>query len=157
MCSPPVSFGNQPGSWAGPIDENLHIALDLDLWLRMAKKGCKFVGIPDLLSTALSHQSAKTMAFEDFMIVDAAIVILRRGGEDAAVREWLEDIARRLSWYEPNLKKIINNPLFKILSPMIKLFFKPAVRWRETAPPWSNNHPRIFRDKVNESNGLFRM
>ena len=80
------------------------------------------------------------MAFEDFMIVDAAIVILRHGGEDAAVREWLEDIARRLSWYEPNLKKIINNPLFKILSPMIKLFFKPAVDWRETTPPWSNNH-----------------
>ena len=98
------------------------------------------MGIQELLSTALGHNGVKTTAFEDFMTVDVAVVILRHRGEDAAVRERLEDIARRLSWYEQNLNKIINNPLFKILSPMIKPLFRPAVRWRETTPPWSNNH-----------------
>jgi hypothetical protein len=88
----------------------------------MVKKGCKFMSIQELLSTALGHNGAKTTAFEDFMTVDVAVVILRHGGEDAAVRERLEDIARRLSWYEPNLNKIINNPVFKILSPMINYF-----------------------------------
>ena len=140
FMQPSCFFRQSAWELAGPIDEDLHMAFDLDLWLRMAKKSCKFVGIPELLSTALSHQSAKTTAFEDFMTVDVAIVILRHGGEDAAVRERLEDIARRLSWCEQNFNKILNNPLFKILSPMIKLFFKPAVRWRETTPPWSNNH-----------------
>ena len=140
FMQPSCFFRQSAWNLAGPLDEDLHISLDLDLWLRMAKKGCKFVGIPELLSTALSHQSAKTTAFENFMIVEAAIVILRHGGGDAAVRERLEDIARRLSWYEANFNKIIDNPLFKILSPMIKLLFKPAVRWRETTPPWSNNH-----------------
>ena len=76
------------------------------------------MGIQELLSTALGHNGAKTTAFEDFMTVDVAVVILRHRGEDAAVRERLEDIARRLS-----LNKIINNPLFKILSPMIKQLF----------------------------------
>ena len=137
---PSCFFRKSAWELAGPIDEDLHMAFDLDLWLRMAKKGCKFVGIPELLSTALSHESAKTTAFEDFMVVDVAIVVLRHGGEDAAVRGRLEDMARRLSWCEANLKKIKNNPLFKILSPMIKIFFKPAVRWQETTPPWSNNH-----------------
>jgi hypothetical protein len=79
----------------------------------MVKKGCKFMSIQELLSTALGHNGAKTTAFEDFMTVDVAVVILRHGGEDAAVRERLEDIARRLSWYEPNLNKIINNPVLK--------------------------------------------
>jgi glycosyltransferase involved in cell wall biosynthesis len=140
FMQPSCFFRQSAWNLAGPLDEDLHISLDLDLWLRMAKKGCKFVRIPELLSTALSHQSAKTAAFENFMIVEAAIVILRHGGGDAAVRERLEDIARRLSWYEANFNKIIDYPLFKILSPMIKLLFKPAVRWRETTPPWSNNH-----------------
>ena len=123
----------------GPLDENVHIALDVDLWLRMAKAGCRFVSIDSLLSTALRHENAKTTAFKHFMVIDCAIVVMRHGGENAA-RSYLEDVAARLAYSEQNLNKILNNPVIRLLAPAIKLFVKPAVRWREMTPPWSNQN-----------------
>jgi len=139
FLQPSCLFRRDAWENAGPLDEQLHIAFDLDLWLRMAEKGCKFMSIQELLSTALSHDSAKTTAFEHWMAVDVAILIMRHGGKDAAVRPQLEDMARRLSMYEPNFEKIINHPLYKVLGPIIKLLFKPAVRWRDTLPRWSSD------------------
>src|SRR6267378_2744843 len=65
----------------GPLDENVHIAFDLDLWLRMAKAGCRFVSSDSLLSTALSHKDAKTTAFQYLADIDCAIILIRHGGE----------------------------------------------------------------------------
>lgn len=64
---------------------------------------------------------------------------MRRAGKDAGAQLQLEDMARRLSMYEPNFAKIINHPLYKVLGPIIKLLFKPAVRWRDTLPRWSSD------------------
>jgi glycosyltransferase involved in cell wall biosynthesis len=125
----------------GPLDESLHIAMDVDLWLRMAKKNCKFLGITELLSTGLNHPKAKTKAFAKLKLVETAIVIIRHGGEHE-VRGRLEDMARKLSWCEPNLRKIINNPVFKIIEPLIRLLVKPAVRWRDVSPPWSTDNSK---------------
>ena len=123
----------------GPLDENVHIALDVDLWLRMAKAGCRFVSSDSLLSTALSHKNAKTTAFRCLAIIDCAIVVMRHGGETAA-RSYLEEVAARLAYSEQNLNKILNNPVIRLLAPAIKLFVKPAVRRREVTPPWPNQN-----------------
>jgi len=112
----------------------------------MAKKGCRFLSIQELLSTALGHNGAKTTDFEHWITVDSAIVIMRHGGEDD-VRPHLENMARRLSMYEPNLNKIINHPLYNVLGPMIKLFIKPAVRWRDTLPRWSSDNRKDLDKK----------
>ena len=135
FMQPSCFFRKAAWEVAGPLDENVHIAFDVDLWLRMAKKDYRFVRVNELLSTALRHKGAKTTAFERLMHVDIAIVVIRHGGEHA-VRSYLEDMAVRLSWCEPNFRKVINNPLFKLLEPVIKLFVKPVVRWRDTVPPW---------------------
>jgi hypothetical protein len=145
FMQPSCLFRRDAWENAGPLDEQVHMAFDLDLYLRMAEKGCKFTSIRELLSTALSHDSAKTTAFEHWMAVDVAILIMRHGGKDAAVRPQLEDMARRLSMYEPNIEKIINHPLYKVLGPIIKLLFKPAVRWRDTLPRWSRTSEKISR------------
>ena len=123
----------------GPLDETVHIALDVDLWLRMAKAGCRFVSSDSLLSTALSHKNAKTTAFKYLSVIDCAIVVMRHGGEKAA-RSYLEDVAARLTYSEQNLNKILNNPVIRLVRPAIKLFVKPALRWREVTPPWSNQN-----------------
>ena len=123
----------------GPLDETVHIALDVDLWLRMAKAGCRFVSSDSLLSTALSHKNAKTTAFKYLGVIDCAIVVMRHGGEKAA-RSYLEEVAARLTYSEQNLNKIINNPLIRLVAPAIKLFVKPAVKWRDATPPWSNQN-----------------
>jgi glycosyltransferase involved in cell wall biosynthesis len=119
----------------GPLDESIHIAFDVDLWMRMTKAGCRFFPIDRCLSQSLSHPTAKTTAYVNLMVVDFAIVAIRHGGERSA-RRHLEDLAIRLSWSEPNLKKILTNPVLKLLHPVIRLFVKPAVRRHNTIPRW---------------------
>jgi len=80
------------------------------LWMRMAKAGQTFVTIDRLLSKSLSHPGAKTTAYTNLSIVDVAVVA--------------------------NLEKILNNPVLRWLEPLISLFVKPAIRRRDTVPPW---------------------
>src|SRR3989442_10732785 len=139
FMQPSCVFRRTAWELVGPLDENVHIALDVDLWLRMAKAGCRFVSTDSMLSTSLSHKNAKTTAFKYLSIIDCAIVVMKHGGETAA-RSYLEEVAARLTYSEQNLKKIINNPVVRLVAPAIKLFVKPAVRWREVNPPWSNQN-----------------
>jgi glycosyltransferase involved in cell wall biosynthesis len=119
----------------GPLDETFHVAFDVDLWLRMAKRGVEFMVINELLSIALSHENAKTTAFENLMMVDIAIAVIKHGGDHAA-RTRLEGMAQQLSYIEPNFRKIMNHPVVRVLLPFIKQALKPAVRWRDTIPTW---------------------
>jgi len=119
----------------GPLDEGLHIAFDVDLWLRMARDGCAFMTLTDVLSTAEAHPEAKTMAYRYLMQVDFAIVAMRHGGEVVA-RKHLEDMAQRLSWCEPNVEKMLSHPVWKLLEPLVTRFIRPAVRRRDTRPRW---------------------
>jgi hypothetical protein len=69
------------------------------------------------------------------MRVDYAIVAIRHDGEHA-VRKHLEDMAIRLSWSAPNLTKILNNPVVKLLAPLVGHFVQPAARRRDAVPQW---------------------
>jgi hypothetical protein len=71
---------------------------------------------------------AKTTAYINLASVDFAIVAIRHGGEHV-VRQYLEDMAIRLSWSEPNLEKILKNPVFKLLEPLVNF-----PRWRKRHP-----------------------
>jgi len=84
FMQPSSIFRRTAWELVGPLDENVHIALDVDLWLRMAKAGCRFVSSDSLLSTSLSHKNAKTTAFKYLGIIDCSIVVMRHGGETAA-------------------------------------------------------------------------
>ena len=135
FMQPSCVFREKAWRRVGSLDETIHIALDLDLWLRMEKAGSTFLTIDRLLSRSLSHPEAKTTMYRNLMRVDAAIVLMRHGGERAA-RMHLEQMAMRLAWAEPNLEKILEHPIVRILGPLAGVFLKPAVRRRDTAPPW---------------------
>jgi glycosyltransferase involved in cell wall biosynthesis len=135
FMQPSCFFRDTAWRAVAPIDESIHIAFDLDLWMRMAKAGQTFVTIDALLSKSLSHPGAKTTAYTNLSIVDVAVVAIRHGGE-RVVRQHLDDMAIRLSWSEPNLEKILNNPVLRWLEPLISLFVKPAIRRGDTVPPW---------------------
>ncbi len=79
----------------GPLCENLHFAMDLDLWLKISKK-FKFIKVEDLLSYSIRHSGAKTGMFTELCKVDVAIVYMRHGNEERA-REILEEIANTCS------------------------------------------------------------
>ena len=81
FLQPASAFTRSAWDSVGQINEQIHIALDVDLWLRMAKVGVKFVTTDAVFSEALIHPDAKTTAYEDLMRLDCALVIIRHGGE----------------------------------------------------------------------------
>jgi glycosyltransferase involved in cell wall biosynthesis len=135
FMQPSSAFHARAWQAVGSLDERIHIALDLDLWLRMAKASIRFATTSELLSEALSHAEAKTTAFEDLMRLDCAIVIIRHGGEQK-VRKILEEMITKYSWYQRNYEAIVSNPLLKILRPIVKRFSKPGEYWSDFVPPW---------------------
>jgi len=76
----------------GPLDEAIHFAMDLDLWLKIAAK-YPFATTEMMLSSSLKHDDAKTTAFAKLSQIDAAIVILKHGGEDQA-RSYFETLVK---------------------------------------------------------------
>ncbi len=135
FLQPASAFTRSAWEAAGPINEEIHIALDVDLWLRMAKSGVRFVTTEDVLAEALIHANAKTTAFEDLMRLDCALVIIKHGGE-SVVRKTLEDMITQFSWYRRNYEAIVANPLLRIMQPIVKRFAKPGAYWNEAVPPW---------------------
>lgn len=108
------------GVWdaCGPLDEAVHIALDVDLWLRMVKH-TRFERIERLLSTATYHENAKTAALRHRMVVDCALVIYKNGGEVHA-RRYLNAMADRLVHLEQMAAKVTHNPIYRLLRPLVK-------------------------------------
>jgi len=131
FLQPSCFFTRDAWEATGQLDESIHIALDVDLWLRMVKK-VEFRIIDKLLSTSLSHPNAKTTAFRNHMVLDCAMVIARTGG-DRFVRDLLSDVAGRLSYYEANFKKIMTHPVVRFLTLVGRLLIKPAVRWQDAS------------------------
>ncbi len=67
---------------AGRLDESLHLSMDYDLWLRIAKK-FTFVTTGEILSASLKHAEAKTTARlheSDHMTLK---LVMKHGGERA--------------------------------------------------------------------------
>jgi glycosyltransferase involved in cell wall biosynthesis len=123
-----------------PIDEGTHIAFDVDLWFRMLTRGFVFKTLPGVFAEGTFHSNAKTKAYAYLKDTDFAIVAMRYGGERVA-RPILEDMAIRLSWAEPNMKKLLANPLFRLATRLAGRFAKPAVRQRDTIPRWLKKPP----------------
>jgi len=109
FMQPSCFFRREAWEAAGPLDERLHISLDVDLWLRMVQ-AVKFRGINQLLSTSLAHEAAKTQRDRSAMIVEASIVIIRAGGQEA-VRKRLVDAVTAAAEYER--RRVANRPLVK--------------------------------------------
>lgn len=136
FSQPSSAFSKKAWEAVGQIDENIHIAMDVDLWIRIAKAGFNFVTTSDLLSITLSHPDAKTTAYETQMDMDCALVIMKHGGEKEA-RKTLEAMANQLAWYKKNYEAIVRHPMLRILRPIIKrLASNEQGHWQESVPPW---------------------
>ncbi len=113
FMQPSCLFTKEAWEECGPLDESIHISLDVDLWLKIAKK-YKFRRLNDVLSHSLGHAGAKTIAFRNLMKVDLALVISQHGGEKSA-RRILESQAKKLTELEAFWRHLGTNPLFKVV------------------------------------------
>ncbi len=97
----------------GPLDETCHYAMDLDLWIRIAKK-YKFLTFGYNVSASLSHSQAKTTEFMSESMIDAVKVILKYD-QDAALRlaqQYIDKLVtekQQVVNYANELHDIVNN------------------------------------------------
>jgi glycosyltransferase involved in cell wall biosynthesis len=122
FMQPSCFFRREAFLAAGPLDESIYMAFDLDLWLRLAKI-VDFQHVDKLLSTALSHEKAKTTEFPYHMVVDCAVVIIRAGGAEAA-QERLNQMASLLSFYEDTINRLKSHPVLRQAIPIARYFMK---------------------------------
>lgn len=113
FMQPSCFFRRSAWEKAGPLNENVHIALDVDLWLRMVKH-VPFRAIDKLLSTAMIHEDAKTTALINRMTIDCALVVINAGGEKF-VDKHLYRIADRLTDYEKLFETMSRNPIIRLI------------------------------------------
>lgn len=137
FMQPSCFFTRDAWNSCGPLDLSLHCSMDLDLWLKFAKK-FKFALTTKNLSCSRVHKNAKTTEYNNMSIVDSCIVIMRHGAESEA-RKHLEKMAARLSWNEFYMNKVLSFPLFRLFRRSIKYFMKSEQKWRDVTSPWSDN------------------
>ena len=136
FMQPSSVFSKKAWQLAGPIDESIHIAMDLDLWLKMAKHKLQFLTTDQLLSEALSHPAAKTTAYNELTHLDCSLVITEHGGKTYIEQQLIQN-AHKLGWYQQNYNSLINHPLIKLIRPLVKRLAKnPDDYWRDIVPPW---------------------
>ena len=127
FLQPSCLFTSDAWRRCGPLDESIHISLDVDLWLKIASQ-YRFERIDKLLSAALHHADAKTVARENEMIVDLAFVYIKHGRPEAA-RNILEAQANRLTEYDELLRLSSSEAILKGMAKMKRLV-KSVVRYR---------------------------
>lgn len=120
FSQPACLFSREAWERAGPIDEDLFIAMDFNLWLGIAKE-CPFERIEATLAAATIHPSAKTQAYENLKHVEVWMVLMRHGHEELAKRlmiAYLDDVDEM----RRKIDKLVKLPFYRSLRPFIKSF-----------------------------------
>ncbi len=81
---PSCFFSAQVWREIGSLDESLHFALDVDLWLGLSAFG-DFALVPEIISAAVIHEDAKTQAKRAAMHAETAAVQIRHGYQQIAI------------------------------------------------------------------------
>lgn len=76
IAQPAVFFRRSAWQQVGPLDESLHWAMDLDLWLRLVQIG-PFIRTDRVLASFREHPAAKTFAGSNRMREETRRVLLR--------------------------------------------------------------------------------
>jgi glycosyltransferase involved in cell wall biosynthesis len=113
---PSCFFTRQAWELCGPLDEDLHYAMDLDLWLKIANN-FPFSIVNLNLSTSLKHLNAKTSAFAYLSVMEAAIVIASHGGGKTVLAD-LRGYADFLAEKEQVYQQLIESTSWQITAPL---------------------------------------
>ncbi|MEQ9306448.1 MAG: glycosyltransferase family 2 protein [Marinoscillum sp.] len=81
FLQPGCFFTKNAWKLAGPLSEELHYCMDLELWLKIVQK-LKFVKLNEEMAYAYAHDSAKTTADIEKMRVEIALVVTEFGGRE---------------------------------------------------------------------------
>ena len=145
---PACFFTREAWNDCGPLDEELDLAMDLDLWLNMSKR-YSFTTIKSMLAVAVLHPECKTrrqLTESDLLSIS---LVVKHGGE-AALDPILESYSLRVAETESLIAKkddeladlrtklvecdafksaILNSLSWKATKPIRALLSNPIGRW----------------------------
>lgn len=104
FAQPGCFFSRRAFGKAGPADESLHYAFDVDLWLRLSQQG-PFVPIDGFLAEETIHAAAKTWSARGRSLAELHLVQIRNGFQEVALRRMADELQdyetlRRGTWVE---------------------------------------------------------
>jgi len=105
----------------GPLREDLHFAMDFDLWLKIAKQ-FTFERIESILATVKIHENAKSTRYRSMMFYEIWSILLQHGFEEMAKEEFVTilsdyfDLKRKIN----RINTILSKPLFMPFKLVIK-------------------------------------
>ncbi len=134
FMQPSCFFTREAWERAGGLDESVHIAMDVDLWLKIARH-FSFKSTDTLLSRSMIHNNAKTTAYRYHSEIDTVFTIARHGGE-AQARCHIEKMAAKLALYERWLSPFTDNFLFTAILPILKKLIGYEKKIDTMYPPW---------------------
>jgi len=106
----------------GGLDEQLHYAMDFDLFVKLSKR-VPFVRLDRCISVALCHPAAKTKAARGKMFAEVRLIQMRHGGEKYALQA-LEYEYTKLLWFENLVKPLKNNFLYGFIQPHVQKWLR---------------------------------
>jgi glycosyltransferase involved in cell wall biosynthesis len=140
FCQASCVFSRTAWLACGPLDEQEHMAMDLDLWLKIARSGYPVTAFADVQSEVLSHPGAKTTAYENLSRAEGLFIIAKHGGL-GSLRRGLARMSRQLDEADLQLRlyrKVAAHPLSRVLRPLVRRL-RAAGRHSpvDKTPPWS--------------------
>lgn len=137
FIQPSCFFSRKAWQACGPLDEKIHMAMDLDLWLKFGRS-FRLARTDVLFSCARLHDSAKTTQFANMSLIDSCLVLITHGGESQA-RKHLELMAARLSWHEHYLGLFTALPFYRLFAGLVRRVLRTDEKLREMTPSWSDS------------------
>ncbi|PNW26866.1 glycosyltransferase family 2 protein [Formosa algae] len=96
FMQPATFFTKKAWDCCGPLNVELNICMDVDLWIKIAKQ-YKIDRINESLAHAYIHEDAKTTALIDEMIIETNLMIAQHGGLKQAEQTILQHLNNKVN------------------------------------------------------------
>lgn len=106
----------------GPLDERLHLAMDVDLWVRLAQRG-PFASGDVVVATAKHHPGMKTRAHQPMRFAEYLYLNLKNGQREVARRQLDRLISKELGRY------LVAEPVERIARRLARRARQAVGRW----------------------------
>jgi glycosyltransferase involved in cell wall biosynthesis len=122
---PACFFSKDAWQQCAPLDENLQYGMDLDLWIKIAKKFA-FEKVSEVLAAERVHKDAKTQRDRGMMYAVQCQIQIRHGYEKLAmedIRQWMNEytaLTRKLG-------KISRLPFLRVFRPIARTVWRKLV------------------------------
>jgi hypothetical protein len=120
LLQPSCFFTKLAWQECGPLDENLHLAMDMDLWFRIEKR-FPFALTTKCLSLSLVHSKAKTVALSAESFADGFLVLQRHVDREHARAALVMLLEKVLSARDQDVAAIHASLSWKLTGPLRKI------------------------------------